>query len=116
MQTLGLSDSTPRTESRLKSLFWPTIKNQWDLDYVTNQGFWICVLVGSITFVVGLFTPGQDLQERRLAVAVAPDHADPLTTAYAETDRVEQCAGPEALRNSFQIDQVRCRHNAPKGS
>ena len=58
MQTLGLSDSTPRTESRLKSLFWPTIKNQWDLDYVTNQGFWICVLVGSITFVVGLFTPG----------------------------------------------------------
>lgn len=58
MQTLGLSDSTPRTESRLKSLLWPTVKNQWDLDYVTNQGFWICVLVGAITFVVGLFTPG----------------------------------------------------------
>ena len=65
---------------------------------------------------VGLLTPGQDLQERRLAVAVAPDHADALTTAYAETDRVEQCAGPEALRNSFQIDQVSYRHNAPKGS
>lgn len=58
MQTLGLSDSTPRSESRLKSLFWPTIKNQWDLDYVTNQGFWICVLVGAITFVFGLVATG----------------------------------------------------------
>jgi hypothetical protein len=58
VQTLGLSESTPRTESRLKSLFWPTIKNQWDLDYVTNQGFWICVLVGSITFAFGLIATG----------------------------------------------------------
>jgi hypothetical protein len=58
MQTLGLSDSTPRTESRLKSLFWPTIRTQWDLDYVTNQGFWICVLVGGVTFGFGLFTGG----------------------------------------------------------
>jgi hypothetical protein len=58
MQTLGLSDSTARTESRLKSLFWPTIKNQWDLDYVTNQGFWICILVGAITFVFGLIATG----------------------------------------------------------
>lgn len=45
MQTLGLSDSTPRTESRLKSLFWPTIKNDGDLDYLTEQGFWICTIV-----------------------------------------------------------------------
>lgn len=58
MQTLGLSASTPRTESRLKSLFWPTIKNQWDLDYITNQGFWILALIGAVTFVVGLFTSG----------------------------------------------------------
>ena len=28
MQILGLSDSTPRTESRLKTLFWPTIRNE----------------------------------------------------------------------------------------
>src|SRR5215467_13878026 len=56
MQTLGLSESTPRTESRLKSLLWPTIRNQWDLDYVTIQGFWICTLVGAMTFVFGFFS------------------------------------------------------------
>jgi hypothetical protein len=55
MQTLGLSESTPRTEGRLKSIFWPTIRNQWDLDYVTTQGFWICFAVGAMTFVFGLF-------------------------------------------------------------
>jgi hypothetical protein len=61
MQTLGLSDSTPRTESRLKSLFWPTIQNDGDLDYLTEQGFWICFLVGLFNLVfsfiagVGLF-------------------------------------------------------------
>ena len=51
MQTLGLSDSTPRTESRLKSLFWPTIRNEGDVDYLTQQGFWICFVVAVITLV-----------------------------------------------------------------
>src|SRR5690348_3699213 len=51
MQTLGLSDSTPRTESRLKSLFWPTIRNDGDLDYLTEQGFWICFVVAAVTEV-----------------------------------------------------------------
>jgi hypothetical protein len=39
MQTLGLSDSTPRTESRLKSLFWPTIQTGSDVDYLGAQGY-----------------------------------------------------------------------------
>src|SRR6266436_4591073 len=34
MQTLGLSDSTPRSESRLKSLFWPSIQSSSDVDYL----------------------------------------------------------------------------------
>ena len=51
MQTLGLSDSTPRQESRLKSLFWPTIQNEGDVDYLTQQGFWICFIVALITLV-----------------------------------------------------------------
>src|SRR5579862_7877467 len=45
MQTLGLSDSTPRTEGRLKSLFWPSITSDVDVDYLTTQGFWICFIV-----------------------------------------------------------------------
>jgi hypothetical protein len=56
MQTLGLSDSTPRTESRLKSLFWPTIRNEGDVDYLTQQGFWICFLVALFTLVTNVIS------------------------------------------------------------
>jgi hypothetical protein len=51
MQTLGLSDSTPRTESRWRALFWPTIRNEGDFDYITTQGFWICFIVAVVTVV-----------------------------------------------------------------
>jgi len=51
MQTLGLSDSTPRTESRWRALFWPTIRNEGDFDYITTQGFWICFTVAAATLV-----------------------------------------------------------------
>ena len=50
MQTLGLSDSTPRTENRLKSLFWPSIQNGTDVDYLAVQGFWVCTIVGALSF------------------------------------------------------------------
>jgi hypothetical protein len=46
MQTLGLSDSTTRTEGRLKSLFWPSIQSGADVDYLAVQGFWVCTIVG----------------------------------------------------------------------
>ena len=58
MQTLGLSDSTPRTESRLKALFWPTIRNEGDLDYVTQQGFWICTIIGAFSLGAGILLRG----------------------------------------------------------
>jgi hypothetical protein len=51
MQTLGLSDSTTRTESRLKSLFWPTIQSGADVDYLAVQGFWVCTIVGVLSLV-----------------------------------------------------------------
>jgi len=52
MQTLGLSDSTPRTESRWRALLWPTIRNEGDFDYITAQGFWICFIVAVLTLVI----------------------------------------------------------------
>lgn len=52
MQTLGLSDSTPRTENRLKSLFWPDIKTGSDADYIGAQGYWICTIVAIISFLL----------------------------------------------------------------
>ena len=50
MQTLGLSDSTPRTESRLRSLFWPSIQSGADVDYLATQGYWVCTVVGLVSF------------------------------------------------------------------
>src|SRR5258708_36540902 len=55
MQTLGLSDSTTRSESRLKSLFWPSIESGADVDYLAVQGFWVCTIVGAISFVFLVF-------------------------------------------------------------
>ena len=51
MQTLGLSDSTQRSESRLKSLFWPSIQSGADVDYLAVQGFWVCTIVGVVSMV-----------------------------------------------------------------
>lgn len=51
MQTLGLSDSTARSESRLKSLFWPSIQSGADVDYLAVQGFWVCTIVGAMSLV-----------------------------------------------------------------
>lgn len=56
MQTLGLSDSAPRTEGRLKSLFWPSIQSADDVDYLGTQGFWICTIVAVLSFVLSLFS------------------------------------------------------------
>ncbi len=48
MQTLGLSESTPRSEGRLKTLFWPSVHTETDLEYVTEQGFWICSIISGL--------------------------------------------------------------------
>jgi hypothetical protein len=57
MQTLRLSDSTPRgTDNRLKSLFWPTIRHDGDLDYIAEQGFWVCFIVATVTLVFSIIT------------------------------------------------------------
>lgn len=60
MQTLGLSDSTTRSENRLKSLFWPTIQSGADVDYLAVQGFWVCTIVGLISLLM-LVVAGQPI-------------------------------------------------------
>ena len=54
---------------------------------------------------------GQHLQQRGLAVAVAPDDADRVAVVDAQADRVEQRAGAVADGRAFDIDQV--RHQPP---
>lgn len=51
METLNLSGSSARTESRLKSLFWPEIENGSDVDYLGAQGYWVCTLVAVVALV-----------------------------------------------------------------
>lgn len=55
MQTLGLAES-PRSESRLKNLFWPSIQNGADVDYLGTQGYWVCAFVAAATFVLAVMT------------------------------------------------------------
>jgi hypothetical protein len=55
MQTLGLSDSTPRTESRLKALFWPSIQTGSDVDYLGAQGYWVCTIVALVSLIALIF-------------------------------------------------------------
>jgi len=55
MQTIGLSESTPRSESRLKSLFWPSIESGVDVDYLALQGFWVCTFVAALSMAFLLF-------------------------------------------------------------
>ena len=52
MQTLGLSDPTTRTDGRLKSLFWPSVKTSSDVDYLGSQGLWVCSAIGVLSFAV----------------------------------------------------------------
>jgi hypothetical protein len=60
MQTLGISDSTPRSDGRLKSLFWPSIQTGADVDYLGSQGYWVCALVALVSFVA-LIVVGQPI-------------------------------------------------------
>ena len=45
MQTLGLSSESQRSDGWLKSLLWPTVDNAWDVDYLGQQGMWVCTIV-----------------------------------------------------------------------
>jgi hypothetical protein len=60
METLNLSESTPRTEGRLKTLFWPSIQNATDVDSLGTQGFWVCTFVAVISLVY-LVATGQPI-------------------------------------------------------
>ncbi len=52
METLGLSDSTPRSENRLKSLLWPSVESGADVDYLGSQGYWLCTIIAVASLVL----------------------------------------------------------------
>jgi hypothetical protein len=45
MEPLDLSNSPAQSEGRLKALFWPSIQNGSNVDYLGARGYWICAIV-----------------------------------------------------------------------
>ncbi|HWA93883.1 MAG TPA: hypothetical protein VG844_04720 [Terracidiphilus sp.] len=56
MQTLDLSGDRQKSDGYLKSLFWPTVENAWDVDYLGQQGFWLCFIIAVLSFAFLAFT------------------------------------------------------------
>jgi len=56
MQTLNLSGSEKKSDGRLKSLLWPSVENAWDVDYLGQQGFWICLIIGVLNLALMAIT------------------------------------------------------------
>lgn len=56
METLGLSDSTPRSEGRLKSLLWPSVQSGTDVDYLGAQGYWVCTFIAVMSLLFAAMT------------------------------------------------------------
>ncbi len=56
MEILGLSESTPKTENRLKALLWPSIQSGSDVDYLGAQGYWVCTIVAVVSLVLLVVT------------------------------------------------------------
>jgi len=56
MQTLGISGRKERDDGRLKSIFWPTVENAWDVDHLGRQGFWICTIIAAYQLVFALIS------------------------------------------------------------
>ncbi len=59
MQSLNLSGSSKKSDGRIKSLFWPTVENAWDVDYLGQQGFWVCLAIAVLSFAFLAFTASE---------------------------------------------------------
>ena len=61
MQTLGLQGESRRSDSWLKSIFWPTVENAWDVDYLGHQGMWLCLIVAAFQLGMSVLLGGGKL-------------------------------------------------------
>jgi hypothetical protein len=52
MQSLDLSGSSRKSDGWVKSLLWPAVDNAWDVDYLGQQGFWICLLIAVVSLIL----------------------------------------------------------------
>ena len=52
MQTLGVSRPEEREDNLFQRLFWPTVRNQYDVDVVGRRGFWLAFAVGALSGII----------------------------------------------------------------
>jgi hypothetical protein len=55
MQTLGLSDSTPKPTSRLKDLFRPDLSSEVATRTVCHSASWACIIIGALSTILSFF-------------------------------------------------------------
>jgi hypothetical protein len=70
MQTLGLSDSTPKSQGRLRALLWPTINNDVSASTAAQNAMYAGFAVGALTtlFVLLWITSRSSLADGALFV------------------------------------------------
>lgn len=56
METLGLSSTPQPSDNLFKRLFWPSVQNQYDVDLVGYQGFWVCFIIGLLSGIIQIAT------------------------------------------------------------
>jgi hypothetical protein len=56
MQTLGLSDSTPKPTSRLRDLFWPDLSAEPSAESACDTASWACFAIAGITAIFAFIT------------------------------------------------------------
>lgn len=75
MESLNLSGDSRKSDGRFKSLLWPTVDKAWDVDYLGQQGFWICLTIGilsaALLVIVAFYLPSSSVRTSTLVVAAA---------------------------------------------
>jgi chromate transport protein ChrA len=70
MQTLGLSDSTPKPTSRLRDLFWPDLSVDTSAESACDTASWACFAIAGITTLVGVWNNPSVLIDALLFVLI----------------------------------------------
>ncbi len=52
MSTLGISGTPDESEGVIRGLFWPSVRNGYDADMIAARGFWLCLLIAVVTFLM----------------------------------------------------------------
>jgi hypothetical protein len=70
MQTLGLSDTTPKPTSRLRDLFWPDLSVDTSAESACDTASWACFAIAGLTTLLGVWTNPGVLADAALFVLI----------------------------------------------